>query len=95
MVNPAALALLKTSLGRTGPVPEAVEDMMTGKLAQAAARIRAYGLELDETDMADVMLLVSVADYLYRKRDAGPGLPRMIVDEIHDRQVAKCTGGAK
>ena len=31
MVNPAALALLKTSLGRTGPVPEAVEDMVEGR----------------------------------------------------------------
>ena len=93
MVNPAALALLKTSLGRTGQVPEAVEKVMAGKLEQAQARIRRYGLELDLTDMADLQFLVSVADYLYRKRDAGPGLPPMIRDEIHDRQVAKCTGG--
>lgn len=93
MVNPATLALLKTSLGRTGQIPEAVEEMMVGKLAQAEARIRRYGLELDPSEMEDLMLLVSVADYLYRKRDAGPGLPPMIRDEIHDRQVAKCTGG--
>lgn len=93
MVNPAALALLKTSLGYAGTVPDAVEDMMAGKLAQADARIRRYGLELDLTNMADLQFLVSVADYLYRKRDAGPGLPRMIADEIHDRQVARSTGG--
>ena len=94
MDDPAALALLKTSLGFAGPVTPDVAELLRGKLSQAEARIRTCGLTVDHAELPDVMLLVSVAEYLYRKRDAGPGLPRMLVEEIHERQVAKCTGGA-
>ena len=93
MDNPAALGLLKTSLGFLGTVPEGVEDFLRGKLSQAQTVIARDGLTLDLTDLADLQFLVSVADWLYRKRDAGPGLSRMIRDEIHDRQVARSTGG--
>lgn len=94
MDNPAALAFLKTDLGFLGPCPPGVEDFMRGKLDQAAARIRQAGLELDLNDRADLQFLASWAAYLYRKRDAGTGVPPMLRDELHDRQVARATGGA-
>lgn len=93
-VPPAAIEGLKTSRGFLGPVAPAVESFMRDKLHQAHARIKRYGLTLDLTDPADLMLLVAVADYLYAKRDTGAGLPQMLKDEIHDRQVAKSTGGS-
>ena len=94
MENPAALAMLKTSLGFYGQTPPGVVELLKGKLDQAAAAIRRDGLTLDLDDMADLQFLVSTAEWLYRKRDAGTGLSRMIREELHDRQVAKCTGGA-
>ena len=94
MDNPAALAMLKTDLGFLGQVPQGVEAFMRSKLDQASAQLQRAGLTLDLTDQADVQLLASYAAHLYRHRDAGSGLPRMLKDEIHDRQVAKSTGGA-
>lgn len=93
-VPAAAVEGLKTARGFLGPIDSAVEKFMRDKLHQAWARIKRYGLTLDLTDPADLMLLVAVADYLYAKRDTGAGLPQMLKDEIHDRQVAKSTGGA-
>ena len=94
MDNPAALAFLKTDLGFLGPVPPGVEAFMRGKLAQAAAALSRAGLTLDLEDPADVQLLSSYAAHLYRHRDAGTALPPMLRDELHDRQVARSTGGA-
>lgn len=93
MDNPAALAMMKTDLGFLGSVPPNVEDFMRGKLDQAAARIRKAGITLDLADSADLQFLASWAAYLYRKRDAGSGVPPMLKDELHDRQVARSTGG--
>lgn len=93
MVNPAAMSLLKTSLGFYGPVPEGVEELLAGKLAQADTAARRAGLELNAADPADLEFLVAVAEWLYRKRDAGSGLSRMIREELNDRKVAKCTTG--
>ena len=94
MDNPAALAFLKTDLGFLGTCPPGVEDFLRGKLDQAAARIAKDGITLDLTDPADLQFLASFAAYLYRKRDAGSGVPPMLRDELHDRQVARSTGGA-
>lgn len=94
MENPAALAMLKTSLGFYGQTPPGVEELLKGKLDQAEDRLSRAGLVLDLAEVSDLQFLVSTAEWLYRKRDAGPGLSRMIREELHDRQVAKCTGGA-
>lgn len=93
MVNPAALALLKTSLGFYGDPPAGVEDLLASTLAQAEARIRRAGLTLDLTDQADLQFLVSFAEWLYSKRKTGEGMSRALRDEINDRKVARSTGG--
>lgn len=88
----AALAMLKTDLGYH-TISQDLQTFLLGKLDQARARIRRMGLDLDEADTSDLLFLVSVASHMVRKRDAGEGLSRMILDEVHDRQVADTTGG--
>lgn len=89
-----ALTLLETDLGFHSPSTP-VQDLLKGKLEQARALLTRFGLKISEGETADLLFLVSVAAWLYRKRDAGEAMPRMLRDEIHDRQVAGSTAGGE
>lgn len=91
MFYDAALALLKTDLGRTPNVPAPVEDRMLQKLEAAESRLARMGIHLDDGDYDDLDLLVMYAAYLYEKERSGEPMPRMLRDTINDRKAALST----
>ena len=92
MASEAALNLLKADLGFK-TVPNEIKDLMTLRLSAAELALKRDGIEIDENNSDDLLLLVMYASYLYRKRDSGDRKPRMLSDAIHDRQVENATGG--
>ncbi len=93
MASEAALNLLKADLGFKSP-PWEIELLMHTRLNAAENALKRDGIEIDENDADDLLLLVMYASYLYRKRDSGERKPRMLRDAINDRKVEKATGGS-
>lgn len=88
----AAMALLRANLGYSaGTVPTDVSLLMSNDLATAEADLARAGIDIDQTDAADLNLLVMFAAWLYRKRVTGEARPAMLKIEINDRKVAKAT----
>ena len=92
MASEAAFNLFKADLGFKA-VPDEIQSLMTLRLCAAESALKRDGIKIDENDSDDLLLLVMYASYLYRKRDSGDRKPRMLSDAIHDRQIAKATGG--
>lgn len=89
----SALALLKANLGYTaGTTPAEVTLLLENDLAAARQDLQRIGIGIDDTDAADLNLLVMYAAWLYRKRVTGEGRPPMLQIIINDRKVAKATG---
>ena len=93
MASEAALNLLKADLGFLSP-PDEIEGLMVMRIDAAERELKRDGIEIDEKDVDDLLLLVMYASYLYRKRDSGERKPRMLRDAINDRKVEKATGGS-
>ena len=92
--NSAAFALLKAALGRR-TVPDEIALLMFARIDQARGALLRAGIEIDDTDPADLSLLAAYAEWLYMRRNSEDPKPRSLVDEIHSRQVAKSTGGSE
>lgn len=91
MASPAAMALLKADLGRTGAIPDDVTTLMEQKLDASAKALMERGIKVDESNALDMDLLVMYAAWLYRKRDTGAELPMMIRQAINNAQVSRAT----
>ena len=82
----AALSMLKVDLGFLSPAPE-VLTYMEHLLSVAEKELDRKGIVLDNADPADVHLKVMYAAWLYRKRDTGAGMPRMLEYALRNAQV--------
>lgn len=81
MEEATKLQMLKIDLGIN---TSAYDSRLTQYLASAKAEIEREGIKL--TDSApDENLIVQYAAWMWRKRDSGEGIPRMIRWQINNR----------
>lgn len=76
------LSLLKIDLGIT---TTAYDDRLTVYLESAIAQIQREGAGLDLSDAEDMSLVVMYAAWMWRRRDTGEGMPRMIRYALNNR----------
>lgn len=79
MDNGALLAALKIDLGITSL---AYDDRLTQYIETAKQQIQREGCTLESTDSE---LVVMYAAWLWRKRDSGDGMPRMLRYLLNNR----------
>lgn len=86
--------MLKADLGFYGDPPATVAAYMQQLIGAAKLALARSGVTLDETDTADEELVAMYAAWLYRKRDAGGGKPRMLREALNDRKVHEAVGAS-
>lgn len=80
------LPALKIDLGL---VTNAYDSRLTEYIEAAKTEIGRQGATLDLTDTDDAMLVVQYASWMWRKRDTGEGMPRMIRYALNNRIFAE------
>ncbi len=83
------LAALKIDLGIT---TNAYDSRLEQYLAAAAEYIEREGITLNESMVSDGNLQVMYAAYLWRKRDTGQGMPRMLRWHLNNRLFSEKVG---
>lgn len=77
------LAMLKVDLGIT---TDRYNDRLTQYLESASAEIEREGVTLaSSSSVSDANLVVQYAAWMWRRRDTGEGIPRMIRWQINNR----------
>lgn len=76
------LAQLKVDLGIT---TDAYDDRLTQYLNAAAGQIAREGITLDPSSADDALLQVMYAAWMWRRRDSGEGMPRMLRYQMNNR----------
>lgn len=76
------LAQLKVDLGIT---TDAYDNRLTQYLNAAADQIAREGITLDSSKSDDVLLQVMYAAWMWRRRDSGEGMPRMLRYQMNNR----------
>lgn len=83
MSNEQMLAMLKIDLGITAT---AYDERLAQYLKTAQDEIEREGATLSPSDdTADANLVIQYAAWMWRKRDTGEGMPRMIRWQINNR----------
>lgn len=77
------LTMLKTDLGIL--TTTAYDERLTQLLASAQRFVREEGATLDSDDPEDCQLIVMYAAWLWRRRDTGNGMPRMLRYALNNR----------
>lgn len=80
------LAALKIDLGL---VTTAYDSRLAEYIDSAKTEIARQGATLDLTDQDDAMLVVQYASWMWRKRDSGEGMPRMVRYALNNRIFAE------
>lgn len=76
------LAMLKVDLGIT---TTAYDTRLTQYLNSAKEMIGTEGITLNQTDPEDVQLILMYAAWMWRKRDNGEAMPRMLRWTLNNR----------
>lgn len=76
------LAQLKVDLGIT---TDAYDNRLTQYLNAAAGQIAREGITLDSSKADDVLIQVMYAAWMWRRRDSGEGMPRMLRYQMNNR----------
>lgn len=76
------LAQLKVDLGIT---TDAYDSRLTQYLNAAAGQIAREGITLDASKADDALLQVMYAAWMWRRRDSGEGMPRMLRYQMNNR----------
>lgn len=76
------LELVKINLGIS---TTAYDGAITNDIDYARTELANKGLNLDETVTADSYIVVMYVIWLWRGRETGAGMPRMLVVAINDR----------
>lgn len=82
------LTMLKVDLGIT---TTAYDTRLTQYINSAKEMIGTEGVTLDTTDLEDAQLVVMYAGWLWRKRDNGDAMPRMLRWTLNNRLFAEKT----
>lgn len=80
------LVMLKVDLGIT---TTAYDTRLTQYLTSAKEMIEREGATLNTTDLEDAQLVVMYAGWMWRKRDSGEGMPRMLRWTLNNRIIAE------
>ena len=89
MNESAMLAALKIDLGIS---TDAYDSRLGQYITSAQSAIETEGVTLDVTQMADANLVVMYAAWLWRKRDNGEGMPRMLRWQLNNRLFSEKAG---
>lgn len=81
MAEDEMLAALKTDLGITA---SAYDARLTAYLQSAEKEIRKEGVELDMSDIDHVQTVIMYAGWMWRRRDTGEGMPRMVRYQLNN-----------
>ena len=84
------LAMLKVDLGIS---TTAYDTRLTQYINSAKEMIGTEGVTLDTTDLEDAQLVVMYAGWLWRKRDNGDAMPRMLRWTLNNRLFAEKMNG--
>lgn len=84
------LSALKIDLGI---VTTAYDERLTQYLEAAQKEIEREGATLNMNDTDDAQIVVMYASWLWRKRDTGEGMPRMIRYALNNRVFSEKMGG--
>lgn len=85
------LTMLKIDLGIKGT---AYDHRLTQYLQYSRGEVEGKGVTLDIDDIQDQQLVVMYAAWLWRRRDSGEGMPRMLRYTLNNRLVGHVdTGG--
>lgn len=76
------LTMLKTDLGI---VTTAYDTRLGQVIDSAKAMIKQEGVTLDDTSFEDSQIIVMYAAWLWRRRDSGEGMPRMVRYALNNR----------
>lgn len=82
MTDTAILEMLKVDLGIS---TTAYDSRLTQYVTSAKAEITREGITLDLTQIDDCTLVIMYAGWLWRKRESGEGMPRMIRYALNNR----------
>ena len=82
MTDTAILEMLKVDLGIS---TTAYDSRLTQYVTSAKAEITREGITLDLTKIDDCTLVIMYAGWLWRKRESGEGMPRMIRYALNNR----------
>ena len=77
------LSMLKVDLGIMSTT--AYDERLTQHLENAFSSIREEGASLDLTAVKDCQLVVMYAAWIWRKRESGEGMPRMLRYALNNR----------
>ena len=80
------LAMLKVDLGIT---TTAYDTRLTQYINSAKEMIGTEGITLNQTDLEDAQLIVMYAAWMWRKRDNGEAMPRMLRWTLNNRLFAE------
>lgn len=83
------LSALKIDLGIT---TTAYDERLTQYLSTAADFIAREGITLDPSKISDGNLQILYAAWLWRKRDTGQGMPRMLRWHLNNRLFSEKVG---
>ena len=90
MTNTEKLAALKIDLGLT---TEAYDTRLLSYLDASAQELALEGVTLSDESLADCNLQIMYAAWMWRRRDSGEGIPRMIRWQINNRLFDMKTAG--
>lgn len=76
------LSFLKVDLGIS---TTAYDERLTQYLETAQSEIIREGATLDVGDINDCNLIIQYASWMWRKRDSGDGMPRMVRYALNNR----------
>lgn len=82
MNDSTMLGMLKVDLGISTDV---YDTRLAQYLTTAENAIITEGVTIDREDIRDCTLVIMYAAWLWRKRDSGEGMPRMIRYELNNR----------
>lgn len=87
MTEQDRLAMLKIDLGITST---GYDDRLAQILRSSEKAIQKEGVStLDNTDLEDCQLIVMYAAWIWRNRDTGAGMPRMLRWSLNNRIFAE------
>lgn len=75
MTDEIMLAMIKIDLGI---VTTAYDERLAQYLETAKAEIKREGVTLSADSVPDCNLIIQYTEWMWRRRDAGEGMPRMI-----------------
>lgn len=86
MTDAEKLTMLKVDLGIS---VEAYDTRLTQYIQTSKNEIKREGISLSDDSLDDCTLIVMFAAWLWRKRDTGEGMPRMLRYALNNRLFAE------